>query len=70
MKMKNNILAIEAAPAAIPPNPNIAAIMATTKKMSAQRNICNSFGDVGMGTNIIPEQYAGQALTIVVSHPS
>lgn len=55
MKMKNNIFAIEAAPAAIPPNPNIAAIMATTKKISAQRNISNSFGDMGMDTNIIPE---------------
>jgi hypothetical protein len=39
MKMKNNIFATEAAPAAIPPNPNMAAIMATTKKISAQRNI-------------------------------
>lgn len=56
MKMKNNIFAIEAAPAAIPPNPNIAAIMATTKKISAQRNISNSFGDVSMDTNIIPER--------------
>jgi hypothetical protein len=44
--------------------------MATTKKMSAQRSISNSFGDAGMGTNIIPEQRAGQVLTIVVSHPS
>ena len=55
IKMKNNTFATEAAPAAIPPNPNIAAMMATTKKISAQRNISNSFGDVGMGTNIIPE---------------
>ena len=37
--MQNKILAIEAAPAAIPPNPNIAAIMATTKKIIVQRNI-------------------------------
>ena len=56
MKMKNNIFAMEAAPAAIPPNPNIAAMMATTKKISAQRNISNSFGVVCKGTNIIPEQ--------------
>ena len=28
-----------AAPAAIPPNPNIAAIIATTKNINVQRNI-------------------------------
>jgi hypothetical protein len=39
IKTKNNILAIEAAPAAIPPNPKIAAIIAITKKVAAQRNI-------------------------------
>jgi hypothetical protein len=32
-------LAIEAAPAAIPPNPKIAATIATTKKIIVQRNI-------------------------------
>lgn len=32
-----------AAPAAIPPKPNIAAIMATTKKIKVQRNIVLSF---------------------------
>jgi hypothetical protein len=37
--MKNRILAIPAAAAAIPANPKIAAIIATTKKASAHRNI-------------------------------
>lgn len=41
--MKNKILAIEAAPAAIPPKPNTAAIIATTKNMIVQRNITKSF---------------------------
>lgn len=39
MKMKNKILAILAAPAAIPPNPNIAAIIANITKVTVQRNI-------------------------------
>lgn len=39
IKMKNKTFAIDAAPAATPPNPNIAAIMAMTKKMIVQRNI-------------------------------
>jgi hypothetical protein len=56
MKMKNNIFAIDAAPAAIPPNPKTAAMMATIKKISAQRNMTKSFGDVSRGTNIIPEE--------------
>jgi hypothetical protein len=43
MKMKNNILAMEAAPAAIPVKPNTAATIATIKKISAQRNMCLSF---------------------------
>jgi hypothetical protein len=43
MKIKNRIFAIEAAPAAIPPKPNIAAIIATTKNMTVQRNIINDF---------------------------
>ena len=42
-KMKNKILAIPAAPAAIPPKPKIAAIMATIKKMTVQRNIVKGF---------------------------
>lgn len=39
IKIKNRILAMLAAPAAIPPNPKIAAIRATIKKMTVQRNI-------------------------------
>ncbi len=42
-KMKNNILAIEAAPAAIPPKPNTAAMMAITRNTTVQRNIKNNF---------------------------
>ncbi len=42
-KIKNKILAIEAAPAATPPKPKIAAIIATTKKITVQRNITISF---------------------------
>jgi hypothetical protein len=43
MKIKNIIFAIPAALAAIPPKPNIAAIIATTKKINANRNIISSF---------------------------
>ena len=43
IKMKNKILAIEAAPEAIPPKPNTAAIIATIKKMTVQRNIVVDF---------------------------
>ena len=39
IKTKNKILAMPAAPAAIPPNPKTAAIMAITKKIIDQRNI-------------------------------
>ena len=39
MKMKNNILAIPTAPAAIPPNPKIAAIIATTRKIIVHLSI-------------------------------
>jgi len=42
-KIKNKTLAIPAAPAAIPPKPNIAAIIAITKKINVQRNIVLSF---------------------------
>ena len=42
-KIKNKILAIPAAPAATPPKPNIAAIMAITRKITVQRNITFSF---------------------------
>ena len=37
--IKNNTLAILAAPAAIPPNPNTAAIIAKMTKVTVQRNI-------------------------------
>jgi hypothetical protein len=36
---KNKIFAILAAPAAIPPKPNTAAMIATTRKITVQRNI-------------------------------
>ena len=39
MNIKNNTLAIPAAPAAIPPKPNIPATMARIIKMTVQRNI-------------------------------
>ena len=42
-KIKNKILAIDAAPAAIPPNPKIAATIATIRKITVQRNIALSF---------------------------
>jgi len=38
-KIKNKILAILAAPEAMPPNPKIAAIMAKTIKIIVQRNM-------------------------------
>ena len=38
-KIKKSTLAMEAAPAAIPPKPNIAAMIAMTKNIAAQRNI-------------------------------
>lgn len=38
-KIKNKIFAIPAAPAAIPPKPKMAAMMATIKKITVQRNI-------------------------------
>jgi hypothetical protein len=41
--IKNKILAIEAAPAATPPNPNIAATIATIKNITVQRNIAFGF---------------------------
>ena len=42
---KNKNLAIPAAPAAIPPKPNIAAIIATTRNINVQRNIALNFND-------------------------
>ncbi len=41
--MKNKILAILAAPAAIPPKPNIPAIIANMIKVTVQRNIVYCF---------------------------
>ena len=38
-KIKNKILAILAAPAAMPPKPKMAAMIATIKKITVQRNI-------------------------------
>jgi hypothetical protein len=43
IKIKNRIFAIEAAPAAIPPNPKMAAIIAMIKNVTAQRNIVIEF---------------------------
>jgi len=43
MKMKNKIFAIEAAPEAIPPKPKTAAMMATSKNITVQRNISFRF---------------------------
>ena len=43
IKIKNNILAIPAALAAIPPKPNIAATTATIKNITVQRNIVLCF---------------------------
>jgi hypothetical protein len=42
-KIKNSTLAIEAAPAAIPPNPKTAAIIATIRNVIVQRNIVVEF---------------------------
>lgn len=41
--MKNNILAIPAAPAAIPPKPNTPAMIANMIKVTVQRNIVYCF---------------------------
>jgi hypothetical protein len=41
--MKNRILAMEAAPAAIPVKPKMAAMMATTRNMTVQRSIVMIF---------------------------
>jgi hypothetical protein len=43
IKIKKRILAMEAAPAAMPANPNNAAIIATIKKVIVQRNIVIRF---------------------------
>jgi hypothetical protein len=41
--MKNRILAMEAAPTAIPVKPKMAAMMATTRNMTVQRSIVMIF---------------------------
>ena len=43
IKMKNKTFAIEAAPAATPPKPNIAAIIANTMKIIVHFNIIKIF---------------------------
>ena len=43
INIKNNILAIPAAPAAMPPNPKMAAIIATIRNITVQRNIILNF---------------------------
>ena len=43
IKIKNKTFATDAAPAAIPPNPNNAATIATIKKITVQRNIFLNF---------------------------
>ena len=48
MKTTNRILAIPAAPAAMPPKPKTAAIMAITRKVTVQRNIMVKFNLVIM----------------------
>ncbi|HKZ37531.1 MAG TPA: hypothetical protein VJ184_07780 [Chryseolinea sp.] len=42
-KIKNKTLAMEAAPAAIPPNPKMAATIAIMRKVTVQRNIVIEF---------------------------
>jgi hypothetical protein len=46
MKIKNRILAIDAASTAMPPKPNMAAIMAIIKNIIVQRNIGSYFNQV------------------------
>lgn len=45
---------MEAAPSAIPPNPNKAATIAITKKIAAQRNIMYWFNYNGEAENEMP----------------
>ena len=46
--------AIDAAPAAIPPNPNIAATIATIKNITVQRNIIYSFSPASVEEKAMP----------------
>jgi hypothetical protein len=43
MKIKKMILAMDAAPAAMPKNPKIPAMMAMMRKITVQRNISYNF---------------------------
>jgi hypothetical protein len=56
-KIKNRILAILAAPAAIPPNPKIAAIIATTRKMIVHRSIRHMFWFGDNRNNTMPKGF-------------
>lgn len=49
MNIKNRIFAIDAAPAAKPPNPKIAAITATMRNVIVQRNIVYNLNDKIIG---------------------
>ncbi len=51
-KIKNKTLAIEAAPAAIPPNPKMAATIAIIRKVTVQRNIVIKFKGLNLFYNI------------------
>ena len=59
IKIKNRILAIEVAPAAIPPKPNMAATIATIKKITVQRNIYLNFKDEQYINNFIKHASRG-----------
>ena len=52
IKTKNRILAIPAAPAAIPPNPKTAAIIAMIRKVTVQRSMIRSFKVINVCFNI------------------
>ena len=54
IKMKNKILAILAAPAAMPPNPNTAAMIANMIKVTVQRNIVSDLKVKGV---LMPYQF-------------
>jgi hypothetical protein len=57
--MKNKTLAIDAAPSAIPPKPNIAATIAIIKKIIDQRNITyNLNGKRKLPALFLPEGYS------------
>jgi hypothetical protein len=51
----NRNFAIDAAPAAIPVNPKIAAIIAITKNMAAHLSIIDLFKSYFMGARYIPQ---------------